>query len=277
MEPLKLKKGNLILYIILLAAAVATMVVSYPRQSHTPKAVSSSDTLDVAIKISPIGVTSSADTLSGFYYDMIKRIAETNNLNIRISGFTVLSSALESLAHGNYDLVIADIPVTQELRNRFIFTDPIYADREVLVQLKDSVTELPPITSQSQLRGDTVHLSARSPFLTRIRNLSREIGDTIYVVQNADYGPEQLMILVAHGKIKNVVINEQVAKAIATDYPQLDLSLSLSFNQFQSWALAPKDSILCDSLNIFIERFKRTKEFPKLLDRYFNERPALSN
>lgn len=279
MQRLEPKRGNIFIFMALLTVAIFVMVYAYKHshrasKSHKPVELEQ-DTLRVGIQISPLGVSTASDTLGGFYYDMIRQLASDNGMAITIDGFTQISTALEKLDRNDYDLVISDIPVTQNLQEEYSFTNPIYADREVLVQRRDSLTGQPPISSQSELRGATVHISAQSPFITRLRNLSHEIGDTIYVIQDKEYGPEQLMIMTSIGEIDNVVVNEHVAKVIARDYPNLDTSLSLSFNQFQSWAVAKRDSVLLDSLNIYIDRFKDTPAFRQLIDRYFNEHPKL--
>ncbi len=279
MQKLEPKRGNIFIYIALLVVAIFAMVYAYNRSHRAPEPPKpvelEQDTLRVGIQISPLGVSTASDTLGGFYYDMIRQLASDNGLAITTDGFTQISAALEKLDRNDYDLVISDIPVTQNLREEFLFTNPIYADREVLVQRRDSILGQPPISTQSGLRGATVHISAQSPFITRLQNLSREIGDTIYIIQDREYGPEQLMVMTSIGEIDNVVVNEHVAKAIARDYPNLDISLSLSFNQFQSWAVAKRDSVLLDSLNIYIDRFKDTPAFRSLIDRYFNERQKL--
>ncbi|MDE6345408.1 MAG: transporter substrate-binding domain-containing protein [Muribaculaceae bacterium] len=277
MERLKLKKGHIILYLALLAGVFVIMFFTRNlsrkgfAEAGSPHVA---DSLKVAIQISPIGVSTHGDTLGGFYYDMIRQMAAREHLALKIEGFTQVTNALDNLENGKYDIVISDIPITSELRDRYLFTNPIYADRQTLVQLADSVTGLPPIRTQSDLRGDTVYIAAQSPFLSRLRNLSRELGDTIYVFQDRHYGPEQMMLLTAIGQLKNVVVNEQTARNIAKDYPQLDISVTLSFNQFQSWAVAPEKPRLLDSLNVWIARFKSTPQFEKLVDRYFNEKPV---
>lgn len=277
MQQLKVKKGHLTLYIVLLAVVVALMIFTRNlagKSSGKGEAKAKGDSLTVAIQMSPLGVSTNGDTLSGFYYDMIRQMAQRENLALKIDGFTQVNTALSDLKDGKYDIVISDIPVTSELREKYLFTNPIYADRQTLVQLTDSITGLPPIQSVFDLRGDTVHIAAQSPFMSRLRNLSREIGDTIYVVQDSLYGPEQMMILTALGQLKNVVVNELTAKSMAKDYPQLDISLTLSFNQFQSWVVTDRKPQLLDSLNVWIDRFKSTPAFQQLVDKYFNEKPT---
>lgn len=279
MERMKLKKGHVIIYLALLAAVFAVMIFTRNlagkgRVANANAIEHKNDTICVAIQISPLGVSTNGDTLGGFYYDMIRQMAANEHLALKIDGFTQVTNALNDLEEGKCDIVISDIPITSELRDKYLFTNPIYADRQVLVQLADSVTGLPPISSQADLRGDTVYIAAQSPFLSRLQNLSHELGDTIYVFQDPHYGPEQMMLLTAIGQLKNVVVNEQTARRVAKDYPQLDLSLTLSFNQFQSWAVAPGKPQLLDSLNTWITRFKSTPQFDSLVERYFNERPV---
>lgn len=272
MKKLEPKKGNLTVYLLLLVFAVVGLM--FARQSEkkriryeTPLAVELGDTLRVGMQLSPIGVSTAADTIGGFYYDMIRQIAEQNGLVLEISGFSQVADALEMLNANEYDIVISDIPITKELREEYLFTDPVYSDRQVLVQRTDSIGK-PVIASQQQLRGATVHLAADSPFLRRVRNLSHEIGDTIYVVQDENYGPEQLVIMTALGEIPNVVVNERTAKSMLSEYPKLDASLEISFNQFQSWAVAKRDSLLRDSLNAYINRFKQTEQYDQLVKKY---------
>lgn len=279
MERLKLKKGHVFVYLALLVGVFLIMIFTRNLAGRSSGGDSSPsgmarDSLKVAIQISPIGVSTHGDTLGGFYYDMIRQMAQKEHLALKIEGFTQVTNALTDLGDGKFDIVISDIPITTELREKYLFTDPIYADRQTLVQLTDSLTGLPPIRTQSDLRGDTVYIAAQSPFMSRLRNLSRELGDTIYVFQDKHYGPEQMMLLTAIGQLKNVVVNEQTARSIAKDYPQLDISLTLSFNQFQSWAVAPDKPRLLDSLNVWIARFKETPQFERLVDKYFNEKPV---
>lgn len=277
MERLKLKKGHVILYLALLAGVFLIMIFTRNlagKGISSGKSTAAKDSLNVAIQISPIGVSTHGDTLGGFYYDMIRQMATKEHLALKIDGFTQVTGALNDLDKGLYDIVISDIPITSELRDKYLFTNPIYADRQTLVQLIDSVTGEPPIKTQSDLRGDTVYIAAQSPFMSRLKNLSRELGDTIYVFQDKHYGPEQMMLLTAIGQLKNVVVNEQTARNIAKDYPQLDISVTLSFNQFQSWAVANDKPQLLDSLNVWIARFKSTPQFEKLVEQYFNEKPV---
>ena len=68
------------------------------------------------------------------------------------------------------------------------------------------------IRSQLDLAGKTLNVVKGSPSILRIRNLSNEIGDTIYVNEIEKYGSEQLIAMVAHGDIDYAVCDEGIAR-----------------------------------------------------------------
>lgn len=118
MERLKLKKGHVILYLALLAGVLLIMIVTRNiarrgiADSNRPAMMQ--DSLRVAIQISPIGVSTHGDTLGGFYYDMIRQMAQKEHLALKIEGFTQVTNALNDLENGKCDIVISDIPITSE-------------------------------------------------------------------------------------------------------------------------------------------------------------------
>lgn len=259
-------------YIVLLVLTVMAMIsirnCSTPSETITDRRAEG-DTINVAIEISPVGVSTKGDSLGGFYYDMIREIAARNNLTLKIDGFTNTAAALERLGNGRYDIVIADIPVTSDLRQSYLFTAPVAIDRQVLVQLKDSTNGSTRITNQQEIAGDTVYVPVSSPLKSRLYNLAHELGDTIYIIEDSRYASEQLVMLTAIGEIPNAIVNSRMAQSMLADYPMLDASVEVSFNQFQSWIVSPRDSILLDSLNRWINVYKNSPAYELLNSRYF--------
>lgn len=271
MRKLKPKNGRLSLYIGLLAGVAIIMILikqcsrpSYP----TEDIPAGGDTINVAIELSPTGVTTSGDSLSGFHYELINAIAKVGKRPLKISGFTNLASAMRGLDEGRYDVVVSDIPATSRVKESYILTTPLYVDHQVLVRRIDENNQ---DFDHFSLANDTVWIPAGSPYIDRIINLSHEIGDTIYVREDPEYGSEQLVILTSLGEIKQAVVNDEIARRIAIDYPNIDISNSISFNQFQSWILSPDNKELADSLDCWINRYEKTEEFEKLKRKYFND------
>ncbi len=246
-RPLPHKKGSLTIYLLLLIVAPALMVAlrqcSVKGIGERREAIAGGDTINVAIEISPMGVTISGDTLGGYYYDIMRQLASAHGRQLRFHPFTQLKTALEGLDEGRYQVVVSDIPATAEMKGRYLFVQPGEIDRQVLVQRKDSTGTMACAT-QFDLGGKHVTVPHNSPFISRLRNLSHEIGDTIYVAEDSRYSSEQLIIMTAIGEIDNVVVSARVAEPLLRRYPNLDASLHVSFNQFQGWAMSPRDSIL---------------------------------
>ena len=103
----------------------------------------------------------------------------------------------------------------------------------------------------------------------RIRNLGDEIGDTIYIEEVERYGSEQLISLVAHGDIDYAVCEESIAMAVADSMPQIDISTAVGFTQFYSWAVSKQSPALLDTLNAWIEDFKKGAEYKRIYRKYY--------
>jgi membrane-bound lytic murein transglycosylase F len=99
--------------------------------------------------------------------------------------------------------------------------------------------------------------------------LSNEIGNKIDIAEDTIYGVEQLVARVANGDIEYTVCDENVARLNKTFYPNLDVSLRLSFPQKISWAVKKESTEWKDFLDNWIENFKNTRKFRTLYHKYF--------
>lgn len=239
----------------------STMVESFSRPGG--------DTLAVAIEMSPLTYNIEHDTIEGFDYLMLSQMAANHNVPVVFYPVTQLETAFADLSRGRFDLLVSALPSTARLKENFPVTSPVYIDRQVLVQRRDSLEGHGPITNQLQLAGDTVWMAAGKPFKTRLTNMTREMGDTIEVIIDQNHSSEHLAIMTALGQIKQAVVGEAEARRIAARYPQLDISVPISLSQFQVWAVAPDNTALLDTLNSWIEQYVETPQYATLLQRYF--------
>ena len=236
------KRGQMILYLALLAVVVACMVAlslcDHPAEDISARP-SGGDTLDIAIEYSPVTYYTYDDTLGGYNYDLLRLMSDKIGCPMKFHPVVTLEKALTGLEEGRYDVVVAQFPMTARDTARYAFTDPIYIDQQVLVQQRGSHA----IHSQLELAGDTVWVVKGSPMVGRIASLSREIGDTIY---------------------------GSIARAMAARLPNLDRSVAISLSQFQSWMVDKNRQSLCDSLNLWHQQVKRdTTTYLGLQRRYF--------
>lgn len=268
---LQARSGSKWLYLLLLVLAIGLMLMlrlcSSKRIGPRPDTFAGGDTINIAIEISPASYYFAGDSLNGDYYNILKQISaaapDSAPLPFHFIPFTRVEDAVNWLDEGRCQLVVGDIPITTELRQKYIFLDPVAIDRQVLVQLRDTLSADTLATgstrfihNQFELGGREVRVAKGSPYVQRLRNLSREIGDTIYVVEDAEYSPEQLTIMTATGEVPLSVVSESTAKRLASHYPNLDYSVAISLNQFQSFLLMPRDSLLRDRLNLALKQIK---------------------
>lgn len=210
------------------------------------------------------------DTISGFNYELVEAFARDHSLDVSITPEMAFDKCLEGLSSGSYDLIANGILATSELKDSLLLTTPIALSRQVLVQRKPASDEdTLYIKSLLGLAGKTVHMVKDSPYALRIRNLGDEIGDTIYIEEVERYGSEQLISLVAHGDIDYAVCEESIAMAVADSMPQIDISTAVGFTQFYSWAVSKQSPALLDTLNAWIEDFKKGAEYKRIYRKYY--------
>lgn len=265
---MKPKTGNIIVYIVLLFVVII-MMIFLKRGSHEntdDKLIG--NTINIAIEYSPLALYTYDDTLGGFCYDFMRMVEGVSHHKFKFHPIVSLERTLTELDNGMYDMVIAQFPTTKENKNKYLFSEALYIDQQVLVQQKDSLGEIS-IKSQLDLANDTVYIVKGSPMRSRLASLSREIGETIYVAEDVNYGPEQLFLRTATGEIKYSVINEKIAAMLSQRYPNIDYSTKISFSQFQPVIMRSTDTTLCDSLNLWIDIIKQSPEGKALQSRYF--------
>ncbi len=213
----------------------------------------------------------SGDSVQGFQYELCKSFEKYSGLKVVFSLDNNLSSSIKGLHEQKYDIIASNFPIITENRKDLAFTEPIMYERQVLVQRKrlpDADTPL--IRNQIDLARKTIYVPENSPSLLRLRNLSEEIADTIYIVEEKQYDAEQLIYMVVNGDIDYAVTDRQIALANKDRYPQLDFDTDISFTQIQSWVVRKDSPALLDSLDHWLCKFKTTKEFKRIKNKYFN-------
>ena len=271
MNPKKL--GGRLPVIIILAVVILAAIGIYRRHEGGKSTLADTyrrprgDTLAVAIEMGPLTYNFRNDTAAGFDYEILRDIGRRHGVDMVFHPVGQLAEAFERLNEGDYDLLVASMPSTRTLKSYFPVTDPVYIDRQVLVQYADSTSDAY-VASAAQLRGATVWLVEGSPFRTRILNMSSELGDSIHLATIPGQSAENLAMLTAKGLIPRAVVSEAAARRIAADYPGLSISTPVSLSHFQCWAVAPGDSVLLDSLNTWLAAFKTTPAFTALTQKY---------
>ena len=74
--------------------------------------------------------------------------------------------------------------------------------------------------------------------------------------------------MVASKDIDYAICDESIALAAVHNLPELDIETAISFSQFYSWGVHKENSVLLDSLNVWLENYKKTPAFEQLIKKY---------
>ena len=135
MKKAKLYKGHLLLYVILAFSTIGAMIMvknCTPKQHITNNYIrAEDDTINVAIEISPLSFSMATDTIGGFYYDLLRLISRKFDVKFKYHKFVTFNVAKEGLEHDIFDIIVADIPVVSELKEKFLLTEPLFVDQQL--------------------------------------------------------------------------------------------------------------------------------------------------
>ena len=237
---------------ILLFVVFFVMRCGMVTSSRDYKEIKEEGVLHVVMDYSPSGYFRSGDSIGGQQYEMVMALSGYLDIPVEIHLETGLKESLEGLKNGKYDVVARLIPVTSELRESIAFTENIGLNKQVLVQRKASDTTSVYIHNQLELPGKKIYVTYKSPYISRLKNLADEIGDTIQIVEMQDYESEHLFIMVAKGDIDYAVCDYQTASRMLPDYSSLDITTNISFSQLHAWAVRKDSPQLLDSINAWI-------------------------
>ncbi|MCF0185447.1 MAG: transporter substrate-binding domain-containing protein, partial [Bacteroidaceae bacterium] len=206
------------------------------------------------------------DTL-GYEYERILNLSQKKGFEVKFSVAPNLNSLLAMLDSGIIDIIACEVPVTDEYKRRVLSCGTENVTTQVLVQMKsDSM-----ITDVTQLVGKKVWVEKDSKYDSRLRNLDNELGGGIDIktISSDTLGIEDLIDLVANGKIPYTLVDSDIARLNQTYYSSLDVNLQVSFPQRAAWAVALSNRQLADSINAWSESDAISSANKAVLKRYF--------
>lgn len=265
-------------YIGLLIIAIATMIMLWrlktmPQAEIPPRdfpQIQQEGILRMVTEYNQSGYYVAGDTIEGFQYELSQAIARLSGLEVQTHLEMSLAESFEELEDNKCDIIARNIPITRDIKEKYLFTEPIVFNKQVLIQRTEKANNgLKLIRNQLDLACKTVYIPKDSPALLRLQNLGHEIGDTIYVIEDELYSGEQLAIMVAKGDIDYAVCDQQIAALSQKQLPEIDIETDISFTQLQSWAVRKDSPILLDSLNSWLEQIRKNGTFNKIYKKYY--------
>jgi len=214
----------------------------------------------------------------GYQYEILKTFAESLDLSLEIRIVDDVAESFRMLDAGQCDLLAQSLTVTKARAKKVDFSVPLLQTRLVLVQRKDDFpgkgrrsnnTEDIYITNPLELIGKTVHIQDNLNYLSRLINLSNEIGADINIIELPDESVEDIIRMLSQGKIDYTVCEEHIALANQKFYANLDVSMAISFPQNISWAVKKGSGSFLEAVNAWLEDFRKSKKSTLLYEKYF--------
>jgi membrane-bound lytic murein transglycosylase F len=233
--------------------------------------IQESGVLKVAIDFNSINYFVYRGKPMGYQYELIQALCKNLQVKPEIAVNNNLDETIEGLQNGQFDLIAKNLTDIRELRRSVDFTKPLKQTRQVLVQrkLKGRETDSMYIKAVSELAERKVHVQVNSTNYHRVKYLSAEMAEAVEIAEDSVNGAEQLIALVASGEIDYTVCDENLAMINQLYYPNIDISLKVSFPQNIAWAVRKGSGEWKEYLDDWIIQFKQTKEYRDIYYRYF--------
>lgn len=263
------KYGFAIIAVIFSVIVTGIVVIHYSKKNMDLPQLLNDGRLYVLTDSSSLGFCQQSGKVCGFQYEIAKAFADTLGVELVISKEEDFDKCVDLIKNGDYHIIANMIPTTIEREHDLSFTIPFQHARLMLVQAtsQDS-TANNLIHTYDELNKDTIYVTAHSPHIFRLKNLSNEIAQSFTILEDQSSSIEQLIEKVSQYKIKMTVCDEISAKAFKRKYPNIDVSLPLGFSQPMSWAVNSKSNLLRKELNDFIEDYINSPAYWELYRRY---------
>ncbi len=229
------------------------------------------DTLRVGTLYSPMSYFIYRGEPMGYDYSLINDFATAKGLVLDLQVATSLNSLVRMLDSGEVDILAYEIPVTAEYKEHIIPCGPETFTSQVLVQPKQPKGGYPRITNVTELIGRDVYVEKDSKYQHRLENINENLGGgiNIHPIDRDTLITEDLIEMVSQDEIPLTIVDSDIARINKTYYPNLDISLEVSFPQKASWGVASGNAWLADSINAWFAMDEPRKENAVLLKRYF--------
>lgn len=219
----------------------------------------------------------------GYEYELLQMLGEHLGLKVDIILAHDLEEMINMLDRGEGDLIAYGLTITTERREKLAFTEPLNVTRQVLVQRKPEnwrqmklhEIENHLVRNPFELAGKTVHVRRGSAYVSRLQNLSLEIGIEMEIIEApGNLTTEDLINLVANDSISFTVADENIAQIQSAYYQDIDVSTPISLPQQTAWAVRPSSKMLLDTINSWLREAQDHADYYVIYNKYYKNRQA---
>lgn len=241
-----------------------------------------SGVLRVITTYSPTGYFLYRGETMGFEYEIFNRLAGELGVSLEMVLAKNVDSVIPMLHRGEGDIIALGYTITNDRQNDVAFTEPYLITHQSLIQKKpdnwrkmtlDNIKKSL-VTDVVELINDTVSVRQRSSYYMRLKELSNELGDTVYIdILPGEMSDEQIIEMVSKGEIKYSIIDDHKASIHESYFPNIDSDTPMSLSQRIAWAVRKTSPDLLEVINEALTDLKRKPDYNVIYKKYFeNER-----
>lgn len=207
----------------------------------------------------------------GFEYELLKAFSDHIGVKLEVIIVKDIDNIFEDLNTGTGDIAAANLTVTAERQDAIGFTNHHSLTRQVLIQRKPQKKgDSSMVKNQVELAGKKIHVREGSSFYDRLLSLSDEIGSPVEIVSvPGNISTEELIGKVANGEIDFTIADENVALLNAIYFPNLNVSVPVSFPQKIAWGCRINSPDLQLEINNWFKLESVEKLYEELYKKYF--------
>ena len=204
----------------------------------------------------------------GFQYELSEQFAKSLGLKLRIEVADNADELIRKLLAGEGDMIAYNLPITKEWKDSILYCGEDIITHQVIVQQGKEKRKI--LKDVTELVGKDIYVKP-GKYHDRLVNLNNELGGGIRIheVANDSITTEDLITQVAQGKIPYTVADNDLAKLNKTYYPNLDISLPVSFDQRSSWAVRKNSPELAAAVTQWHQENITSPAYTASMKRYF--------
>ena len=240
-----------------------------------------SGVLRVITTYSPTGYFLYKGETMGFEYEIFKRLANHLNISLEIVLAKNVDSVISMLNRGEGDIIALGYTITSDRKEDVSFTDPYMITHQSLIQKKpdnwrkmtrDNI-KAAMATDIIDLINDTVSVRQNSSYYLRLKELTNELGDSIFIdVLPGETSDEQIIKMVSEGEIKYSIIDNHKASIHKSYFPNIDTDTPVSLSQRIAWAVRKTSPDLLDIINKGLIVIKSKPDYNMIYEKYFENK-----
>lgn len=209
----------------------------------------------------------------GYEYEVVKQFADDNGLSLKVIVAANEGMLTQMLQDTVADLIAYDVPIIGNSREQLLYCGPEKICEQVLVQRNDN-----PVADVVELVGKDVYVEKGSKYEQRLIRLNNELGGgiNICVFENDSVVTEDLIDMVADGKIDYTLADANLARMGRTYYSNLDIYVKVSFAQRMQWAVRNDCKYLAQAVDEWMAQPHVIKTIEEIGNRYFEKSKKMS-